>query len=317
MNRTFVKSALAGALLACVPMVAMAQAYPSKTVTVVMPSGPGSSQESFIRVIFDAVSKNTGKTLVLDAKPGGLGAVSLSALARAEPDGHTVGVTFTGALLVNPHVTQGLPWDINSFQGVGRFFSSPVIYVSNSNFPAKNMADLIRMAKEKPESVSVGISGAGNKIGLAMIEAATGAKFMWVPLKDSPFTSVLGGHVNVGVESPGTVREQVKDGKLRALGIGSPQRYAFMPEVPAIAETVPGVESGFWFGMLVPKGVAADRIDWLNKEVAKVQGSTPVKERAATLGFDLIVETPAQFDAYLRKTSTDYARIIKQFNITN
>ena len=166
-------------------------------------------------------------------------------------------------------------------------------------------------------AATAGRSGAGNKIGLAMIEAATGAKFMWVPLKDSPFTSVLGGHVNVGVESPGTVREQVKDGKLRALGIGSPQRYAFMPEVPAIAETVPGVESGFWFGMLVPKGVAADRIDWLNKEVAKVQGSTPVKEQAATLGFDLIVETPAQFDAYLRKTSTDYARIIKQFNITN
>ena len=292
-----------------------AQAFPSKNVTVLSTFQLGGAPEVPLRLIADDITKRTGKNFILESRAGGGGAVGLSLLNRAEPDGHTLGYTFTGALLVNPYTTKDLGWDPTSFAPIGRIFNSPIIIVGDPNFPGKTMADVIRMAKEKPNSVSIAIGGSGNKIGLAQIENATGAKFLWVPVSNQVRANVMGGHVNLGIETPSSVKSLIDDGKLTAVGIGSLKRFDYVPNVQPIAELVPGFENGFWFGFLAPKGTPADRLGWLNMEINTSLNLPAIQAKMKELALDSITETPQQFDAYLRKTGPEFGDIIKRNNI--
>jgi tripartite-type tricarboxylate transporter receptor subunit TctC len=294
---------------------AAAQAYPSKAITVLSTFQLGGSPEVPLRLIADDITKRTGKIFILESRPGGGGAVGLSAVNRAEPDGHTIAYTFTGGLLVNAYTTKDLGWDPMSFAPVGRIFNSPIIIIGDPKFPARTMADVIRMAKEKPETISIAIGGSGNKIGLAQLDAATGAKFIWVPIANQIRTNVLGSHVNLGIETPSSVKGLIDEGKVTAIGVGSLKRLEYMPNVPAIAETVPGFENGFWFGFLAPKGTPADRVAWLNREINTSLNTPLVLGRMKELALDPIIESPQQFDAYLRKTGPEFESIIKKYNI--
>ena len=308
-------AAVLGAAVMVMAGGAAAQAYPSKAVTVLSTFQLGGSPEVPLRLIADDITKRTGKIFILESRPGGGGAVGLSAVNRSEPDGHTIAYTFTGGLLVNAYTTKDLGWDPMSFAPVGRIFNSPIIIVGDPKFPARTMADVIRMAKEKPETISIAIGGSGNKIGLAQLDAATGAKFIWVPIANQIRTNVLGGHVNLGVETPSSVKGLIDEGKLTAIGVGSAKRLDFMPNVPAIAETVPGFENGFWFGFLAPKGTPADRVAWLNREINTSLNTPLVLGRMKELALEPVIESPQQFDAYLRKTGPEFESIIKKYNI--
>lgn len=294
---------------------AAAQAFPSKNITVMSTFQLGGSPEVPLRLIADDITKRTGKVLILESRPGGGGAVGLTALNRAEPDGHTIAYTFTGGLLVNPYTTKDLGWDPMSFAPIARIFNSPIIIIGDPKFPARNMADVIRMAKEKPGTISIAIGGSGNKIGLAQLDAATGAKLLWVPVANQIRTNVLGGHVNLGIETPSSVKGLIDEGKVTAIGVGSLKRIEYMPNVPAIAETVPGFENGFWFGFLAPKNTPADRVAWLNREINTSLNTPLVLGKMKDLALDPVIETAQQFDAYLRKTGPEFESIIKKNNI--
>jgi tripartite-type tricarboxylate transporter receptor subunit TctC len=292
-----------------------AQQFPSKNISILSTFQLGGAPEVPLRLITEDITKRTGRTFVLESRPGGGGAVGLTALHRAEADGHTLAYTFTGALLVNPYTTPDLGWNPTSFSPVGRIFFSPIIFVGDTKFPARNFADVIRIARQKPESVSIAIGGSGNKIGLAQIEAATGVKFLWVPVTNQPRVNVLGGHTNLGIETPASVKGLVEEGKITAIAMGSLTRFDYMPNVPTVSETVPGFENGFWFGFLAPPGTPADRVAWLNREINASATSPAIAAKLKELALQPIVETPQQNDAYLRKTGPEFEKIIRAHNI--
>jgi tripartite-type tricarboxylate transporter receptor subunit TctC len=292
-----------------------AQQFPTKNITVLSTFQLAGAPEVPLRLIAEDFQKRLNRTLVLESRPGGGGAVGMTALKNAEPDGHTLAYTFTGAVLVNPYTVKDLGWTPTSFAPVGRIFFSPIILVGDPKFPGRNMADVIRMAKEKPESVSIAIGGSGNKIGLAQIEAATGAKFLWVPVSNTVFTNVLTGTTNLGIETPSTVKPQIEAGKVTAIAMGSKTRFDYMPNVPAIAETVPGFENGFWFGFFAPAGTPADRVAWLNREIMTAMKAPAIAARLKDLGLQQVIDTPQDFDAYLRKTGPEFEGIIRKHNI--
>ena len=217
-------AAVLGAAAMAMAGGAAAQAFPSKNITVMSTFQLGGSPEVPLRLIADDITKRTGKIFILESRPGGGGAVGLTTLNRAEPDGHTMAYTFTGGLLVNPYTTKDLGWDPMSFAPVARIFNSPIIIIGDPKFPARTMADIIRMAKEKPETISIAMGGSGNKIGLAQLDMATGAKFLWVPVANQIRTNVLGSHVNLGIETPSSVKGLIDEGKVTAIGVGSLKR---------------------------------------------------------------------------------------------
>lgn len=294
---------------------ATAQQFPSKTITILLTSPFGGTHDVLVRGIAENITNKTGKTVIVDAKPGGGGAVGMSLLSRAEPDGHTVAMTFGGAVLVNPHTTKDLGWNVSSFTPITRLVSAPNIFVSSPSFPAKNFAEMIKIAKEKPDTVRVAFAGSGNKVGLAILESMTGAKFLLVPVQGSPYVQAMGGHVDVAVETPSTTETAIKEGKLRNLGVGSLKTYKYMPDAELFAKTVPGFEMGFWWGMFAPGKLPKDRLDWLYREISAAVNETKLKARLFAFGYDMIEETPAQFADYLKKNDELYAKIVRDYKI--
>ncbi|HXC38880.1 MAG TPA: tripartite tricarboxylate transporter substrate binding protein [Burkholderiales bacterium] len=305
--------AAAAGMLGCA--AAQAQAYPSKTITIILTSSFGGTHDVLVRGIAENITAKTGATVIVEPKPGGGGALGLATLVKAEPDGHTIAMTFGGAVLVNPHTTPALGWTVANFTPITRLVSAPNIFVASPNFPAKNFADMLKLAKEKPGTVSVAFGGAGNKVGLAILESRTGAKFLWVPVNTTPFVQALGDHVNLAVETPSTVENLLREGKLRNMGVGSLKPYKYMPEADLIAKTVPGFEMGFWWGMLAPAGLPKDRLQWLHREIVAGLNETRLKARLFAYGYDVIDETPEQFAAYLKENDALYAKIIRDYKI--
>jgi len=306
---------LAALCLAFASAASSAQQFPSKTISIYLTSSFGGTYDVLVRGIADDISAKTGTAVIVEPKPGGGGAVGLSALRNAQPDGHTIAMTFGGALLVNPHTTPELGWTYASFTPITRLVNSPNIIVGAKNFPAKSFADMIRIAKQKPESVSVAIGGSGNKVWLAIIEARTGAKFLWVPVSTVPFLSALNGTADLAVETPSTVENMLKDGKLNNLGVGTLTTYKYMPDAELMSKTIPGFEMGFWWGMLAPAGLPKDRLQWLHREIVAGLNETRLKARLFAYGYDVIDETPDQFAAYLKENDALYAKIIRDYKI--
>jgi tripartite-type tricarboxylate transporter receptor subunit TctC len=291
------------------------QKYPSKTITILLTSSFGGTYDVLVRGIADDISAKTGTSVVVEPKPGGGGAVGLGVLAHSAPDGHTIAMTFGGALLVSPHTTPGLGWTLDSFTPITRLVSSPNIFVGAKDFPARSFADLIRMAKQKPESVSVALGGAGNKMWMALIESRTGAKFLWVPVSTVPFLAALNGTANAAVETPSTVEAMLKDGRLHNLGVGTKGTYAYMPDAEPLSKTIPGFEMNFWWGMVAPAGLPKDRLQWLYQHITAALNETQLKARMFAYGYELIHETPEQFAAYLKATDELDAKIIREYHI--
>jgi len=307
---------VAALMLSLIMGGAVAQQYPAKPITVIFTYPASGSPIVALRLVTEDITARTGRSFIIDPKPGGQGAAGLSQLSHAEPDGYTLGFTARGALVVNPYVMQ-VDWKPQSFTPIMRTFAIPVLWVSDPNFPAKNLADTIKLAKEKPNSVSVVISGAINRVTIGQIEAATGAKFLLVPTTQVGRILVMGGHANMGFEAPSSVKGLVQEGKLNAIAIGSTKRFSYMPNVPTMAETVPGMEATTWFAFLGPKGMAADKVSWLTKEVAAALKQPAVTSKLEELGYEVMADTTQEFDSDLGRNAAAYEKIIRELNITN
>ncbi len=295
---------------------ALAQQFPTKNITITTSFPATGTPITYLRLITDDISTRTGRTIVVDPKPAAFGSAGLSALQRADADGHSIAFVTTGALLVNPFTIPGLEWRPTSFTAIARVFGTPILLLGDPNIPVKTLADAIRQARDKPESISVATAGALNRITLAQIEAATGAKFLAVPIA-SPRANIMGGQINLGFDAPSSSKALVLDGKLRAIAMGSLQRSAYMPDVPTIAETVPGVEAATWFGFIGPKGIPADRLAWLHREITTSLQKPAVADKLRESGYDLISESPAQFADYLVKIEPVFDKIIRDYKISN
>jgi tripartite-type tricarboxylate transporter receptor subunit TctC len=290
-------------------------AFPSRPVHILVPYPAGGGVDVLTRTLGDVVSKQWGQSVVVENRPGAGGVIASQAVATAAPDGYTLIMVASGHA-TNPLLYSKIPYDtFKDFTPISLLGSSPNILLVRADSPFKTLADLIAAAKAKPGSLSFAHAGNGTSTHLAgeLLKGLAKVDLTAVPYKGGApaINDLLGGQIpmsfNNGPESVG----QLQAGTVRALAVTTGSRAPFLPDVPSMAEAVPGYDTGVWWGLLGPAGLPADVLAKLSKDFVAALNTDAVKERLAKLGAQPIGSTPQQFDAKIREDFEKWAPIIR------
>jgi tripartite-type tricarboxylate transporter receptor subunit TctC len=257
-----------------------------------------------------------GQQVVVDNRGGAGGLLATEIAAKAHPDGYTL--LFTSIPhVINPHLYRKVSYDaIKDFTPVVQFVSVPLMMASNTAFPAKSVKDLIALAKAKPGSINYasGGSGASSHLAMELLKSMAKIDLVHIPYKGTGplITDLIAGQVNVTIASAVPLSPQVKAGKLRGLAVTSPKRSPSFPDLPAIAETVPGYEVINWFGILAPAGTSKAIVTRLNGPLNAALASQELKSRLSTQGADAAGGTPEEFAKLIRSDLAKWAKVVKE-----
>ena len=300
---------------------ARAAEYPDHTIKMVVPFAPGGGTDVLARIIAQHLNSKWGQPVVVENQPGASGAIGTRAVMNAAPDGYTLLMASTGALMAVSASAEGNgPFDVNQFLSpIAIGAAPPYLLVASPNLPVKTTDDLIRYAKEKPEGLTFGSSGVGAASHLSglLFASQTGIKMLHVPYKGTgpAVTDLLGGRIDV-MFAPGPVVQQfVQSGQLRALGVTDIQRSKFYPDVPTVADTVPAYESVGWFGLLGPAKMPPDIVKAINEVIVTAMQTREFRDHLATLGAEPRPQTPEEFGRYINADVAKWTKIVKDNNV--
>jgi tripartite-type tricarboxylate transporter receptor subunit TctC len=297
-----------------------ADSYPSRPVRMIIPAGAGGITDILGRVIAPKLGESLGQQVVVDNRPGASGVVGSNIVAKAAPDGYTLLMVFPSHP-VNQSLYRDVPYDtVKAFAPITLVSGVSPVLIVNSQFPAKSVQELIAIAKEKPGQLNHGSVGSGSMghLGAELLRSMAGIQFAQVAYKGAPqsLTALLSGEIQFYlIGSAGTVVPHVKAGRLKALGVGARQRIAVLPDVPPIADTLPGYEARGWNGILAPAGTPKSVIDRLHREIVNIVRSPDFNQVLASEGATPVGNTPAEFDAVIRADVKKWAKIIKEAGI--
>ena len=313
----------AGALLLCAaPLGALAQdKYPSKPVTLVVPQAAGGANDAIARVLAQRLSEQMGQSVVVDNRPGAGGTLATAALARAKHDGYTLLVTADSAHVIGPALYKNAGFDaVKDFEPVAPIATAGYVLVAHPSFPAKNVAELIALAKASPGKYAIASAGNGtlNHLIGEMLQKAAGIQLQHIPYKGSAAaaTDVVGGQVPLSVQSLPSAIAFIKSGKLKVLGVVNEKRVAALPDVPTIGETLKGFGQAPWYAMFAPAGTPAPVVAQLQAEVAKALDHKDVVDKLAAVGCEPFKGTPAQLGTLVRDDLARWQRVVKETGAT-
>lgn len=298
-----------------------AQSYPSKPVRVVVPYPPGGPTDIVARVLFQQVAESTGQQFLIDNRAGAGGNIGAEAVAKAPADGYTL-LIGTTAHAINMSLFKSLNYDVQKdLAPVSLLTQGPLVLVTHPQFPANSIKELIDMAKAKPGSLNFASSGNGQSTHLSaeLFNSMAGIKMVHVPYKGSApaLGDLMSGQVGIMFDTTLSAMPFVKAGKLKALGVTSPQRTPAAPDVPTIAESgLPGYEVFAWNGVLVPAGTPKAIVAQLNEEIRKAMQLPQVREKFSAQGFAASWNTPDQFGVFVRNEVEKWARTVKASGAT-
>jgi tripartite-type tricarboxylate transporter receptor subunit TctC len=306
------------ALATLAPAVpATAQQYPTKPIRLIIPFPPGGSNDVVGRLIAAQLSEKLGRQIIVDNRSGAGGVVGTELASQAPKDGYTL-LVISIAHAVNPWLydLKGRYDPIKSFTPIAVLGSGPNVLVVNPNYAAKNVKELIELAKKSPGKVGWSTAGIGSfqHLGGALFEVQTGVKFLHVPFKGGgpAMIDVVGGHNPVMFSSLVQTTPQIQSGKLRALGVGGLKPSKILPGVPTIAEAgVPGYEATNWWGIVAPTGVPQPVVDRLRTAIAEVQASPAVLEAFAKEGADVLQMSQSEFAAFMASEMAKWEKVVK------
>ena len=316
------RTLLALALSLAATGVALAQdKYPSKPVTVVVPQAAGGANDTIARVIAQKLTEQLGQSFIVDNRTGAGGNVGTVAVARAKADGYTLMLTADSSMVINPSLYKSTGFDpIKDFEPVGTVATAGYVLAANPAFAAKNVADLIAMAKQQPGKINIGSAGNGtlNHLIGEMLGKASGIDLVHIPYKGSSaaVTDLVAGQVQVSVQSLPSSIAFIRSGKIKVLGVVNTKRLPSMPEVPTIGETVKGFGATPWYGMFAPAGTPKQIVMQLNAAIAKALESKDVQERLAGVGCEPFKSTPEHFAQLVRDDLPRWAKIVKESGAT-
>jgi len=301
---------------------ALAQDYPSKNVTMVVPFPPGGGTDTGARIIAQNLAERWKKPVIVENKPGAAGNIGVDFVAKARPDGHTLLVGNIGTQAINPLLYKNLPFDPDkAFAPVSLIAELPLVLVVNPQLQAKTVSEIIALAKSKPGELSYGTSGNGGSMHLAaaLFEDAAGLKFLHVPYKGGgpAIQDVIGAHTQMAFATVLETIGFIKNARLRPLGVTSDKRSPALPEVPTIAESgLAGYNSVSWIGVLAPAGTAASLVERIATDIVDILKRPDVTEKLVAQGAIPVGSSPAEFAALIVKDKARYARIITEKGIT-
>jgi tripartite-type tricarboxylate transporter receptor subunit TctC len=297
-----------------------AENWPSGTVTIVSPFTPGGMSDVLGRALGEKLSLVFGRNFIVENRAGAGGTLGATSVARAAPDGHTLLVGHIGILAVNPSLYTNLQYQpLTSFAFVAPLALVPNVLVINPKVPVHNVAELIAHAKANPGQLnfsSAGIGGAAH-IAMAAFNVATGTRMVHVPYRGTPpsITDVISGQVQATFTSGVSLLPHVRSGALRALGFGTPKRIAAAPDIPAIAETVPGFEASSWYGIVAPASTSGSIVQRLYSEIRRAMASPEIARRLNNEGAEHWDVSPEEFRNYVAVEIQRWKSVIEAANI--
>jgi tripartite-type tricarboxylate transporter receptor subunit TctC len=295
--------------------LACAQSYPSKPIKIVVPYPPGGFNDTLGRTLAAKFTESWGQPAIVENKPGANTLIGSDFVAKSPADGYTL-LIVAFPFAVTPSLIKNMPYDtLKDFAPVVLAAQSPNVLVVNPELPVKSVAELIALAKSKPDGLSYASTGNGssNHISMELFKSLAGVKLVHIPYKGSApaVTDLLGGQVQVMFDNAPNVMPQVKAGRLRALGQSGPTRSPIAADLPTVAESgVPGYEVMVWFGLVAPAGTPREVIAKLNAEVLKILAMPDVRERFLAQGVEPMGSTPEQFGEHIRAQMTKWAKVV-------
>jgi tripartite-type tricarboxylate transporter receptor subunit TctC len=296
------------------------QNYPNRAVRLVVPFLAGGSTDIVGRTVAQKLAEMWGQPVVVDNRPGGSTMIGTELVARSAPDGYTLLVT-PAPFTINPSLVAKIAYDaLSDFAPVTLINTTPLVMVVNPGVPAKNVKELIALAKAKPGQLNFGSSGTGGSNHLAgeLFNAMAGVKMAHIPYKGNAgaLTDIVGGHLDVVYNGLTSALALIKGGKLRVLAVTSLKRNAALPDVPTLDEAgLKGFEAVAWNGLTAPAKTPRDVILKINADVLKVVNSPELKERLKAEGSDPVGNSPEQFAVFLRDEIAKWAKVIKFANV--
>ena len=308
---------IAGAATLIAAGAVCAQPYPNKAVRVIVPFAPGGATDIVTRVVGQKLGEIWGQQVVVDNRAGAGGNIGGELAAKSAPDGYTLFMTSGSIVTANPHIYRKMPFDAaKDLVAVTNVASGPQALVVTPTFPPKTVKEFVALAKARPKEITFGSAGFGTQTHLAAENFihATGIDVVHIPYKgEGPaLTDTMGGQIQFATPNLAAAVNFIQQGKLRALGVTSKQRAPQLPDVPAIAESVPGFENLGWFGFMVPAGTSREVIDRIQRDTAKALGAADIKARFEQLGMSPVGNSPAEFARAIREESDRWAKIVRE-----
>jgi tripartite-type tricarboxylate transporter receptor subunit TctC len=297
----------------------LAQDYPTRPVRVLVPYTPGGITDVVTRIAATELGKSLGQTFVVDNRPGANSILAVDMVAKATPDGYTIG-TVIAAHAANQTLYVKLPYDsIKSFEHVSLLAISPLIVCVTNSLAATSIKELVELAKAKPGQLTFASSGIGAAAHLTteLLMSTTGIKMVHVPYKGTApaLQDLMSGQINVMMDTPMSLLPKARAGKIRAIGMASEKRVTVAPEIPTLIESGVQVVGGTWVGMLAPAGTPKPVVEKLSRVLAIAMRRTEIVDRFVQLGIEPVGNTPAEFTQFLKNEVAKWAKVIKDANV--
>ena len=294
-----------------------AQGYPAKAIRMVVPYPPGGGTDIVARTLAQLMTPAMGQQVVVENRGGAGGNIGMDAVAKSPPDGYTLVFAITAQLAVNPSLFPKLPYDlIRDYTPITLAGIAPYLLVIHPSLPAKSMKDLLTLARNAPNDLRYGSAGNGSGSHLAgeMLNSLARVKTLHIPYKGGApaMTDLIAGQLQISYLTYTSTSGFLRSGRLRALGVTTVKRSPVLPDLPAIAESVPGYDSAVWYGALAPAGTAPEIVARLNREFVTALKTTELRSRLAPEAFEAIGSTPEFLGDTMKKEIARWAKLVKE-----
>ena len=298
------------------------EAWPRQPVRLVVPFAPGGSTDVAARIPAERMGQTLGQPVAVENRSGSAGLVGAEAVARAQPDGHTLLMATTGLLSIAPHLYPQMPFDpARDFAPVSLAFATDLVVAVTAGLPIGTLQEFVRYARERPGAVSYASSGAGTTTHAAteLFRLAAGIELLHVPYRGSgpAINDLVAGNIQLMVDQIAGSIGQIQDGRIRPLAVTGARRHALLPEVPTVGEAgLPGAQASSWGGIVAPARIPAPVVARLNGAVREAMAQPSVRQRMAAAGADPAASSPAEFEAFVRSEREKWGRVVREAHIT-
>jgi tripartite-type tricarboxylate transporter receptor subunit TctC len=311
------RTALAALALPALARGASAQSFPDQPIRMFVPFAAGGPADIIARVVGRGMGERLGRPVVVEPRPGAGGVIGVDAAAKARPDGHTLVMASSGAVVILPHLRNNMPYDaLRDLTPVGQVLGVPQIVSVAPNLGVRTLSDLVAMARARPGQIAYGSAGIGSSLHMAgeLLKLRTGIDIVHVPYAGAApaVTDLLAGRIQLLLADVPALIGQVRAGALPALAITSAERLPILPDVPTAQEAgVPGLVSETWYGVLGPAGIPADRVETLSSALRATVQDGDARRALLDQGGRIVGSTPADFAAFIRQTSATWAEVVR------
>jgi len=318
-RRQFLHFAAGAAALSVVSRIAQAQTYPSRPVRIIVGFPGGSASDTTARLIGQSLSERLGQPFIVENRPGAASNIAAEAVVRAPPDGYTL-LLVTSVNAINAVLYENLSFDlIHDITPVARLVQGPGVMEVNPTFPAKTVPEFIAYAKANPGKINMATAGSGSMLDVygEMFKMMAGVDMVPVPYRGAPpaVTDLIGGRVQVVFDTFAASIEFVRAGKLRALAVTTATRSPALPDVPSLADFLPGYDASTWLGIGAPKNTSPDIVEKLNKEINNALADPSMQARIANFGYTAFASSPAGFGNFIAEETKKWGKVIRAANI--